>query len=130
MARNPAMIQTEKIEVTTSGEDGSAAGSAVSARALVGEVAAIYIDWAATAPGTSDIDVVCESDDDHPEITLVGKDDSATDAWFYPTIEETDTAGTGRSSYREIPISGSVKVTVAQCNALDPAVTVYVYVRS
>jgi hypothetical protein len=123
------MISTEKIAVTTTGSDGSASGSQASARALVGEVVAIYVDWNGSAPATSDIDVVCESDDDHPEITLVDKDDSATDAWFYPTIEETDTGGTGRSTYRPIPISGMVKVSVAQCNAFDAAVTVYVYVR-
>jgi hypothetical protein len=125
------MIQTEKIQVTTTGANGSASGSAVSARPLAGEVVALRVDWAATAPGgTSDIDVVCESDDDHPEITLYDKDNAATDVWVYPTIEETDTAGTGRSAYREIPISGHIKVSVAQCNALDPAVTVYVYVRA
>jgi len=28
-----------------------------------------------------------------------------------------------------IPISGRIKASVAGCNALDPAVTVYAYVR-
>jgi hypothetical protein len=124
------VIQTEKITVTTTGEDGSASGVGYSARPLVGEVVAMRVDWHASAPATSDIDVVCESDDDHPEITLYSKDDSATDAWAYPTIEETDTGGTGRGTYREIPVSGRIKVSVAQANALDPAVTVYLYVRS
>lgn len=124
------MIECVKIAVTTTGANGAATGSAISNRALVGEVVALHADWHASAPGaTSDLKVVCESDDDHPEITVYDKSDSATDAWVYPTIEETTTDGTGRSAYREIPISGRLKATVAQCNALDPAVTVYVYVR-
>lgn len=123
------MIVTEKIEVETTGADDGATGDGYSARPLTGEVVALYVDWSGDAPAGSDIDVVCESDDDHPEIALYSKDNANSDAWVYPTIEETDTAGTGRSSYREIPISGRVKVSVAQCDALDPAVTVYVYVR-
>jgi len=123
------VITTEKITVTTTGADDSASGTGYSARALVGEVMALRVDWSGDAPAGSDIDVVCESDDDHPEITLYDKDDSKTDAWVYPTIEETDTAGTGRSTYRPIPISGRLKVSVADCDALATAVTVYAYVR-
>jgi len=123
------MIEVVKIPVTTTGADGSATGTGRSVRGVNGEVAAMRVDWGATAPNTSDIDVVCESDDNHPEITLYSKDNAVTDVWVYPTIEETDTAGTGRSTYRVIPISGRIKASVAGCNALDPAVTVYAYVR-
>jgi len=123
-------IRTVKVTVTTTGSDGSATGAGYSRAAVNGEVLAVKVDWGATAPATSDIDVVVESDDDRPEVTLVDKDDSATDAWFYPKVQNTDAGGSTISGeYMHLPAAGRIKVSVAQCNALDPAVAVYVFLR-
>lgn len=120
-------VRTVKIPVTTTGSDGSATGTGYS-KPINGEVRALYIDWGATAPGTSDIDVVVESDDNRPEVTLVGIDDSSTDAWVYPKVQSTDTAGAGIAGEYQHPLAnGRIKVSVAGCNALDPAVTVYAF---
>ncbi len=124
------MIRTEKVAVTTTGNDGAATGTGYSSRALNGELQAIYVDWGATAPASSDIDVVVESDDNHPQVTLYDKDDSSTDAWVYPAVQRTSTAGAGiDAQYQAIPVAGRVKVSVAGCNALSPAVTVYLYLK-
>lgn len=123
------MIRTAKITVTTTGSDGSATGEGYSNAPINGVLKALRVDWHASAPGTSDIDVVVESDDNHPEVTLYDKDDANSDRWVYPTIEQTDTAGTGRSTYQSIPVAGRLKVSVAGCDALDPAVVVYAFVE-
>jgi len=125
------MIEIHKIAVTTTGDNGSATGTGYSTRAVNGEVRALQIDWGATAPGTSDIDVVVESDDNRPEVTLYDKDDSAADAWVYPKVQSTDTGGSAISGEYQHPLAnGRLKVAVAGCNALDPAVTVYAFVAS
>jgi len=124
------MISTEKITVVTTGADGSGLGEQVSAHPVNGELVAIYVDWGSTAPGTSKIVVICESDDDHPAITLYDKTAAATDLWVYPTIVQTTTDGTARTAYAPIPVAGTLKVNVTLCNALSPAATAYVYVKS
>lgn len=124
------MIRKTQIEVTTTGSAGSATGTGYSPRAYNGEVLAMRVDWNASAPATSDIDIVSESDDDSPEITLYDKDNANTDLWVYPKVQSTDTAGAAiTAEYQHIAIDGRIKVTLGGCDALDPAVTVTVYIR-
>jgi hypothetical protein len=123
-------IRTAKVSVTTTGSDGSATGTAYSASPLFGEVFAVRVDWHASAPGTSDIDVTIESDDNHPAVTLVDIDDSATDVWIYPVVEQTTVAGVGTSTYQHLLAAGRVKVVVGGSDALTDAVVVTVFARS
>ena len=111
------MFSVVRVRVTTAGSDGSAVGSGYSARPLCGAVRALHVDFAATAPGTTDIDVVFESDDSRPETVVYSKDNSATDVWVYPTVEQTDTAGAGVSAYQNVVGAGRLKVSLAGCNA-------------
>jgi len=124
------MVEIHKIAVTTTGSDGSASGTGYSTRAVNGEVRALRVDWGATAPaGTSDISVVVESDDNRPEVTLYSKEDSVTDAWVYPKVQSTGTDGNAISGEYQHPLAnGRLKVSVAGCNALTTAVTVYAFV--
>lgn len=123
------MIRTARIKVTTTGAAGSAAGEAYSPAPVNGLLQALHVDWHASAPGgTSDITITVEADANHPAVTLYTKANSATDAWVYPTVEETDTGGTGVSTYRDIPVAGRIRVQVAQCDALTDAVVVTAYV--
>ena len=123
------MVEVHKIAVRTTGDDGEATGTGYSARGVNGEVRALRVDWGATAPGTSDIDVVVEDDDNRPEVTLYSKDDSVADAWVYPRVQSTDTGGSAITGQDQHPLAnGRIKVSVAESNALDPAVTVYAFV--
>lgn len=123
------MIRTAKVSVTTTGSAGAATGTGKS-KPINGEVFALYIDWNASAPGTSDIDVVIESDDDRPEVVLYSKDNANADGWVYPVVQSTDTAGAAvAGQYQHLLAAGPVKVTIDQCDALDPAATVYVFYR-
>ncbi len=122
------MLQSQKITVTTTGGAGVSAGTSYSNRPISGAIKAIRVDWAGTAPVTSDITVTIDLDDDHPAVTLYTKSDSATDAWVYPSVQATDTAGAAVAGvYQDIVGTGRVKVVVAQCNDLAPAVVVYVW---
>ena len=124
-------VQTARIAVTTIGSAGSATGTDYSTSSVDGEVFAIRVDWHASAPGaTSDIVITVDSDDYHPSITLYSKSDSATDAWVYPVVQSTDTAGSAvAGQYQHILASGKIKVAITGCNALTDAAVVYVYLR-
>lgn len=123
------MIRSTKVTVTTTGSAGSASGTGYSPHPINGAMRAVRVDWHASAPATSDIDVVGESDDDHPEVTLYDKDDANSDVWAYPKVQSTDVAGSAiANEYQHPVVAGQrVKVSVAQCDALDPAVTVTVF---
>jgi hypothetical protein len=125
------MIRSTQFTVTTTGADGSATGTGYSPHPLNGELLAIYVDWAATAPaGTSDIAITVDSDDAHPAVSLYSKSDSVTDAWVYPVVQSTDTAGTGvAGAYQHIAVAGRIKAAIAGCNALSPAATITVYLQ-
>lgn len=123
------MVEIHKITVTTTGDDGDAIGSGYSTRAVIGEVRALKVDWGTTAPETSDITVVVENDDNRPEVSLYSKDDSVADAWVYPKVQSTGVDGVAISGEYQHPLAnGRLKVSVTGCNALDPAVTVYVFI--
>jgi len=123
------MVEVHKITVTTTGSNGAATGTGYSTRGVNGEVRALYVDWGATAPGTSDVDVVVESDDNRPEVALYSKDDSVADAWVYPKVQSTGTDGVVISAEYQHPLAnGRLKVSVAESNALTTAVTVYAFV--
>ena len=124
------MNDSVRIAVTTIGADGAAVGTAYSPRPIDGEIAAVHVDWGATAPNTSDIAVTIESDDNHPAITLYSKANANADVSVYPLVQATGTDGAAIASWY-VPIfgAGRVKVVVGDCNALAPAVTVTVYVK-
>lgn len=123
-------VEVRKVAVTTTGSAGAAEGEAYSASPINGEVYAVRVDWHASAPATSDIDVVIEGDDNRPEVVLYAKDSAVTDIWVYPQVQATDTAGAAiTGAYQRLIVNGRVKVNVVQCDALAVAVTVYVFVR-
>lgn len=122
-------MQSVKVSVTTTGSAGSATGTAFSANSVFGAILAIRVDYHASAPATTDIDVVVESDENRPEVTLYDKDNANTDVWVYPKVQSTDITGTAIDSQYQWVFSagGRVKVTVGGCDALTDAVVVYVF---
>lgn len=123
------MLETFKIPVTTTGSNGAASGDGYSDRPINGEVRAVVVDWHASAPNTSDITVVVEADGNHPSITLYSKTNANTDVTVYPKVQNTDiNGGAIAAQYQHIVAAGRVKVSVADCDALPSAVTVYLFV--
>jgi hypothetical protein len=123
-------MRSVKISVTTTGSAGSASGDGYSAKPVCGEVYAIRVDWHASAPGTSDITITFEGDDNNPVVTQYAKTDAVTDLWVYPVVQSTDTAGAAVSGIYQHPVgSGRIKASIAQSDALTNAAVVYVFLK-
>lgn len=107
-------IRTEIVRVTTTGSNGSAAGSATSV-ALNGELIDIHLDYHATAPNTTDVTIAYGT----PGLgTIATNADSATDVLLAPRQELPSASG----NWELYPLNGTITVAVAECNALAPAV--------
>lgn len=120
-------MRIAKITVTTTGEAAAAVGTAYSAHPYSGWVVAIYVDWSASAPNTSDIVVTSES---APTITYYTKANANTDVWVYPKVLSTDNAAANLTGeYQFYPLADRLVVTVAGCDALAAAVVVYVFIQ-
>lgn len=109
------MIDTEVIEVTTSGSDGSATGSATSV-AVNGELLAVHIAPSAGQAATVDVTVKTVA----PELTLLTASNVSAAGWYYPRVQVQDGAGAGvtydgtNEVYAPMPIDDGVTVSAAQ----------------
>jgi len=111
--------------VTTTGGDGAATGSGTVA-CQPGWLHSVQLDYAGTAPGTTDVTLTQTAS----PTALLTVTDSATDATYYPRAACVDTSATAiTDSHTPLWVHGSVAVAVAGCNALAPAVTVYITTR-
>ena len=116
---------TETITVNTTGSAGSATGDASSPR-IRGLFYKIKLDYNAAAPGaTTDVVITTVDDSGTTVDTILTITDSATDATYSPTTPTHDNTGTltGDRILEDIPL-GTVKVSVAGCDALTAALVV------
>lgn len=121
------MIREVRLDVTTTGSAGSATGSVIS-NGVHGVIDHFWIDYSGSAPGTTDLTIVSLNGDDTTRDTIWTKTNSVTDHTARPRVAVTDNAGvaTGSYDYYSIPNGGRIKVSLAQCDALTTAVSVYV----
>ena len=121
------MIHKYVIKVSTTGGDGSATGSLVTALPYC-ELLALYINFHASAPGTTDTTI--SSPGDPVALTLLTVTNSATDAWFYPTHQLDDASAAAiTGAYIPAGVHGNLLVELAGCDALTDAVTISAFVR-
>jgi hypothetical protein len=123
------MLKVRTVAVTTVGANGVAVGSgSISLAAFGGEakVLGIYLDYAGTAPATTDVTIT-----DGAGTPVLTRTDTATDGAFYPARQGHDAAGTAIANVYLVglPVRSDLTVAVAQCNALDPAVTATFYLE-
>lgn len=112
--------------VTTVGAGGAATGT-TTINCTPGWLESIQIDFAGTAPGTTDTTITQAAS----PTALLTVTSSVTDATFYPRATCCDTSAAGiTNSYTKLWVHGPVTVTVAQCDALAPAMTVYITTSS
>ncbi|MDP2950170.1 MAG: hypothetical protein Q8P22_11600 [Chloroflexota bacterium] len=125
-------IELHKISVTTTGSAGSASGSAIKA-VPKGKIKAVYIDYNASAPATTDVTIKSEADSTGvpPDVTVLTRSDSKTDGWFYPKVQVHDNAAAAVTGAYDDPVvhGGVISVTVAQADALADCVVVYIFVE-
>lgn len=121
------MIKAYTLKVSTTGSAGSAAGSAALAVPL-SELVAIYADYHASAPSTTDLTIT--SPGNPAAQTVLTLTNNKTDGWYYPRQQKCDNAGnliTG--DYDKFVLNGNLLASLAQCDALTDAVTLTIYVR-
>lgn len=114
-----AGIATTYVKVTTAGSAGSATGTGTS-QVIKGFLLDIYLNFHASAPATTDTTVALAT----PalgNITVIS--DSATDALYMPRKNAVDVAGAAITGVYDLyPVSGTISVALAGCDALTDAV--------
>ena len=120
-------IEKHVIKVSTTGSSGSATGSLVVPMAYA-KIVAARLDFHASAPGTTD--TTLSSPGDPVAVTLLTVTNSATDAWYYPSIQMDDNSGSAiTGAYVPAFVHGNLLVELAGCDALTDALTLTVYVE-
>lgn len=121
------MLDSTKIVVTASGVDGSASGNKTSGARLRGKLIGFYID-VGSQPNTTDVTITLPT---APTATLLTVTNIAASGWYFPRyILHSEAAaaltGTSGGDRGQHPIMDYVKVAVAQGNAGDLTVWVFV----
>lgn len=111
-------IESQTIKITTAGGDGAAVGSG-STLPIQGFLLDAYIDYAGTAPATTDVSIV-----DPVFGNLVVKSNNSTDCWLAPRKQSCDPAAADTGMFELIPLCSALTISVAQCNAITDAVSV------
>ena len=120
-------IERYVIKVSTTGSDASATGSLVTALPYC-ELLAGYFNFHADAPASTD--TTLSSPGDPVALTLLTITNSATDAWYYPSIQMDDNAGAAiTGAYVPAIIHGNLLVELAGSDALTDALTLTIFVR-
>ena len=120
-------IERHVIKVSTTGSDASATGSRVVPLPYC-EIIAARMDFHASAPGTTD--TTLSSPGDPVSVTLLTITNSATDAWYYPSIQLDDSSGSAiTGAYVPAIVHGNLLVELAGCDALTDALTLTIFVR-
>ena len=120
-------IEKHVIKVSTTGSSGSATGSLVTALPPC-ELLAVYMNFHASAPASTD--TTLSSPGDPVAVTLLTVTNSATDAWYYPSIQMDDNSGAAiTGAYVPGLIHGNLLTELAGCDALTDALVMSIFVR-
>ena len=120
-------IEKHVIKGSTTGSSGSATGSLVTALPPC-ELLAVYMNFHASAPASTD--TTLSSPGDPVSVTLLTVTNSATDAWYYPSIQMDDNSGSAiTGAYVPGLIHGNLLTELAGCDALTDALVMSIFVR-
>ena len=126
MSRTGAPVYS--VAVTTTGGAGVATGSGTINILRTGYVEWVYLDYNGAAPNTTDVTIAFSATP--PGGNILAYSNANTDALLFPRGSAVTTAGAAiTDSHVPILAGGALTVSVAQCDALTAAVTVYVCVR-
>ena len=120
-------IEKHTVKVSTTGSDASATGSLVTALPY-SELIAVRMDFHASAPASTD--TTLSSPGDPVAVTLLTVTNSATDAWYYPSIQLDDNSGSAiTGAYVPAIVHGNLLVELAGSDALTDALTLTIFIR-
>lgn len=113
------------VNVTTTGSAGSATGSATTPP-IWGYLYKVKVDYHASAPATTTVDVDEANGSARKVIDLAGAN---TDVTFHPRLEVQDKTGADASAFEQFWFQGEkLTVAVAASDALTNAVIVTLYI--
>lgn len=122
-------LREYSVAVTTTGVAGSASGSGTITFQTAGYIEYVYLDFHASAPNTTDTTIAYAATPPGGNILVVGN--SSTDALFWPRAKPVDNANSAiTNAHTRFVATGSITVSLAQCDALTGAVTAYVGVST
>lgn len=119
-------LRIEQFGAPSSGTEGSATMSATSDGYVRGHIYAVYVDWSPGVTSTSDLLITGAN----PPITVLAKDNSASDGWFYPVAAQHKSSdGSASGTYGPIPVNSRLTASVAQSSLVTTTnlVTITVY---
>lgn len=113
--------------ITTTGSAGSATGSATVNLDQPGYLEWIYYDFSASAPATSDTTLAHGGT---PAGNILVVTNSVTDVRHYPRAGVVDSAASAiTNSHTRHALTADPTISIAQCDALAPALTYYMCVE-
>lgn len=123
------MIELIKLQVTTTGSAGSATGTATTDVEVHGEIKAVVLDYHASAPNTTDVELYPEKTSSYK---ILDYDNKNTDIGLHPRKQSCKSDGTlltldGTREKTEVyVVADKLVLSVAGCNALTNAVVAYI----
>jgi hypothetical protein len=118
-------INVDEFSVTATGVTGSATGSGQSDTAIRGHVYAVYLEYADGITTTTDVTLAGTN---APAATLFTRSNSATDGWFYPAVQQTNSSAAGAGTYDRAPVADWLTASLAQSQATTTTTTLTVTV--
>lgn len=103
-------LRKEVVTMTASGSAGAATGSANTDRELHGYIYAVHLDFTAGISTTTDITLTQAS----PSLTILQLSNYYTDTWYYPVVQQTNSAGAGMSTYEKTLVQDVVDIAVGE----------------
>ena len=121
-------LEKHELKISTTGGAGVATGSGILSLPIC-ELLAIYLNYHASAPATTDVTV--KSVGDPATRTLLTRSNSAADGWFRPKEQKyDDVAALVTGDYADPVIhAGALSIDVAQADALTDCLIATVYVK-
>lgn len=122
-------MRAYKVKVSTTGSAGSASGAVAQALDGPGRLMALYVQYHASAPATTDLTV--KSLGDPASRTLLTLTNTNTSAWYSPSAQAHDSTGALVTGAQMPPVlhAGILEASLAQCDALTDAVIVWAFVE-
>ena len=103
-------LRKESVSLTATGTAGAATGSASTDRELHGTIYAVYVDFTSGISATTDFALM----QDDPSLTIMRVTDYYTDTWYYTVVQQTDSTGSGTSTYQNVVVQDTVDISACQ----------------
>lgn len=120
---NYGWLREEQFKVTAAGTEGSAVGNKASDGYVRGHIYGIHLDFTTGISSTTDFTLTTRTD---PSISILSLSNNYTDTWYYPVVQQTDSAGSGTSTYDRLTVNDRVIAGIVQSSVGD-VVTVTLY---